>query len=82
MGVIKEKSGIDEHIKDFETFLYGKNSNTYRTNLIQDVINIIENKTKLGIFKELNFTDSYNKQDPKLILFSILIIIRKFMIFH
>jgi len=67
MGASKGKSGIDEHINDFKNYLYGKNSNTYRTNLLKDIENIIEDKTKLGILKGFNFTNSYSKQDPELV---------------
>ncbi|MBI9073715.1 MAG: hypothetical protein JEY94_19115 [Melioribacteraceae bacterium] len=67
MGATKGKSGIDEHISDFENYLFGKNSDTFRLNLLQDVKNIINNKTELGILKGLNFSDSYSQQAPELV---------------
>ena len=67
MGATKGKSGIDEHISDFENYLFGKNSDIFRINLLEDVKNIIEDKTELGILKGLNFAESYSKQDPELV---------------
>jgi hypothetical protein len=67
MGATKGKSGIEEHINDFENYLYGKNSKTFRINLLQDIKNIIEDKTRLGILNGLNFFDSYSQKDPELI---------------
>lgn len=67
MGATKGKSGIDEHISDFENYLFGKNSDIFRINLLEDVKNIIEDKTELGILKGLNFSESYSKQDPELV---------------
>ncbi len=67
MGATKGKSGIDEHISDFENYLFGKNSDTFRLNLIQDVKNIIDDKTELGILIGLNFSDSYSQQAPELV---------------
>lgn len=67
MGATKGKSGIEEHINDFENYLFGKNSETYRTNLFQDIKNIIEDKTRLGILNGLNLFDSYSQKDPELI---------------
>ncbi|UBM61552.1 hypothetical protein LA303_09005 [Candidatus Sulfidibacterium hydrothermale] len=67
MDATKGKSGIEEHINDFENYLYGKNSDTFRTNLFQDIKNIIEDKTRLGILNGLNLFDSYSQKDPDLV---------------
>jgi hypothetical protein len=47
MNATKGKSGIDDHIKDFNTFIKGKNSAYFKENLFQDVENIILDKQKL-----------------------------------
>ncbi|MDR0769165.1 MAG: hypothetical protein LBE71_04605 [Dysgonamonadaceae bacterium] len=43
------KAGIKSHINDFETCLYGKNSDVFRENLETDIKNIVHDKTELGI---------------------------------
>jgi len=67
MGATKGKSGIKEHINDFQSYLFGKNFMSYRKNLLQDIKNIIEDKTRLGILNGLNYSDSYSHQDPELV---------------
>lgn len=67
MGATKGKSGIEEHISDFEKYIFGKNSQTFRLNLIRDIKNIIEDKKKLGILENFYFSDICEKQDPELV---------------
>lgn len=67
MGSAKGKSGIEEHINDFKKYLFGENSKIFRTNLIKDIKNIIENKTELGILHNFSYSDSFEKQDPELV---------------
>ncbi len=67
MGATKGKSGIKEHISDFETYLFGKNSKFFRKNLIKDIQNIIEDKTALGLLKDLSFSDIFETQNPELV---------------
>lgn len=67
MGATQGKSGIEEHITDFENYLFGKNSETFRANLYQDIKNIIQDKTKLGILNGFNLFDSFSHIDPELV---------------
>jgi|LSQX01.2.fsa_nt_gb hypothetical protein len=67
MGATKGKSGIDEHICDFNNYLSGKNANVFRGNLIQDIKNIIADKTKLGILDNFSYSDAFEKNDPELV---------------
>ncbi|MEZ7885399.1 MAG: hypothetical protein QMB39_09075 [Bacteroidales bacterium] len=67
MGATKGKSGIEEHICDFEKYLNGENAKTFRKNLIEDIKNIIEDKTELGVLNNLSFSDAFEKQDPELV---------------
>jgi hypothetical protein len=67
MGATKGKSGIEEHICDFEKHLFGENAKTFRTNLIKDIKNIINDKTTLGILNNFIYSDTIEKQDPELV---------------
>jgi hypothetical protein len=67
MGSTKGKSGIEEHIIDFENYLFGKQSDIFRKNLIKDIENIVEDKIALGIIKNFNISDSYKQYDPELV---------------
>ena len=67
MGATGGKSGIEEHINDFENYLFGKNSETFRANLFQDIKNIIEDKTRLGVLNGLSPLDSFSQKDPDLV---------------
>jgi len=67
MGATKRKSGIEEHINDFKTYLYGKNAELFRTNLIRDIKNIIEDKTKLEILKDFTVPDNLVQHNPELV---------------
>jgi hypothetical protein len=67
MGASKGKSGIEEHICDFEKYLFGKNAKTFKTNLVKDIQNIIEDKTKLGIIDNFSFSDAFETQNPELV---------------
>lgn len=68
MGATKGKSGIEEHIHDFQTYLFGRNSVAFRRNLINDIKNIVEDKIALGLLKDFNFPEDYDEKcDPELI---------------
>jgi hypothetical protein len=67
MGATKGKSGIEEHICDFEKHLFWENAKTFRTNLIKDIKNIINDKTTLGILNNFIYSDTIEKQDPELV---------------
>lgn len=67
MGATNGKSGIEEHINDFKTYLNGKNSKSFRDNLIQDIRNIIEDKIKLGLLYNFKISDNFGQSEPELI---------------
>jgi len=67
MGATKGKSGIGEHINDFKTYLFGENSKFFRTNLINDIKNIVEDKIKLGILKDFDIPGNLEQHNPELI---------------
>lgn len=67
MGATKGNSGIEAHIFDFQKFMFGSNSKTFRACLIRDIKNIIEDKVNLGILDNFEFSDDFEKQDPELV---------------
>lgn len=67
MGATKGKSGIEEHIIDFNKYLFDQNSPTFRENLIKDIKNIIEDKTKLGILDNVSIPENLEDNDPELV---------------
>jgi len=67
MGATKGKSGIEEHICDFKTYLNGKNSKYYRNNLIEDIRNIIKDKMQLGLLHKFQISENFGQLDPELI---------------
>ena len=67
MGATKGKSGIEEHIFDFNTYLFGKNSDLFRRNLKQDIKNIIDDKNILGILNYSYDSEVFEKSDPELV---------------
>lgn len=66
MKATKGNSGIQEHINDFQTYLFGKNSKLFRTNLIKDIKNIISDKTKLGLLENFDIPENLEQFDPEL----------------
>lgn len=67
MGSTDRDSGIDAHISDFENYLFGKNAKLFRTNLIRDIKNIIDDKSKLGILDNFKYSQAFEDKDPELI---------------
>jgi len=61
------KSGIEEHINDFEVYLFGKNSKIYKTNLINDIRNIVEDKRKLGLIHNFDIPGNLGQSAPELV---------------
>jgi len=62
LGANKGKSGTKEHINDFNKY-FGKNSkysNLFKNNIIEDINNIINDKVKLGIFKNITVPTDIN----------------------
>ena len=67
IGATKGKSGIEEHINDFETYLNGKNSKRFRANIIKDIRNIVEDKIKLGLIHNFKIPDNLEQTAPELV---------------
>lgn len=69
MGSTKGKSGIEEHIDDFNNYLImnKKHLEYFKDNLIKDIRNIIEDKIKLGLIQNFNFSEKFAQSDPELI---------------
>jgi len=67
MGAIRGNSGIEDHIADFNTFIYGKNSTIFRANLINDIKNIVADKLELGIIKNFSLPENLEKSDIELV---------------
>jgi hypothetical protein len=67
MGAIRGKSGIDDHIKDFDTYINGKNKDVFMGNLLQDIKNVISDKTELGILSDFDKPNNLGEATPELI---------------
>jgi hypothetical protein len=67
MGATKGKSGIDDHIKDFHTYIKGRNRDIFRTNLLRDIENIVSDKRELGILSDFNLPSNLGEVTPELI---------------
>lgn len=67
IGATKRKSGIEEHINSFETYLNGKNSKRFRANVFKDIRNIVEDKIKLGLIHNFEIPDSLGQTAPELV---------------
>lgn len=67
MGATKGSSGIDEHIKDFGTYINGKNREIFRGNLFQDIKNIVDDKVKLGLISNFKLSKNYTQNEPELV---------------
>jgi len=67
INALNGKSGIESHIKDFEEYMLGKHSEVFRKNLMKDVENIIQDKTKLSLLENINFLNAFNEKDPDLV---------------
>jgi hypothetical protein len=77
LDALTGKSGIKDHIKDFEEYLYGANSTTFRNILNDDVEHIIRDKIRLGLIDlpempdintndEVEFIFIYEPNEPTL----------------
>lgn len=68
MGATQGKSGILDHIKDFNAYLFEKNNSAFfRANLVRDLRNIIEDKIKLSLLNPFEIPDNLEQLDPELI---------------
>lgn len=67
LGATKGKAGINEHIKDFDTYINSTSSAVFRDNLIKDIKNIVDDKVKLGLISNFELSKSFPKNDPELI---------------
>lgn len=61
LGATKGNSGVEDHIKDFEIHFNGKHKSLFLTNLMKDIQNIIEDKSKLGILKNISIPNDLDK---------------------
>ncbi|GAB6395473.1 MAG: hypothetical protein MdMp024_1785 [Bacteroidales bacterium] len=62
-------AGIGSHINSFETFLNGENKTVYRKDLERDIVNIVSDKTVLGIINNYSLPANFslNNMDIELI---------------
>lgn len=67
MRATKGKSGIKDHIDKFEKYFSGENSAGFMENLIADIKNIIEDKTRLGIIDNFYFSEDLKLQMPEFV---------------
>jgi hypothetical protein len=67
LGAIKNVSGINAHIIDFEAYINGKHKELFRKNLFNDVKNIIGDKIQLGLIKDTQILNKISKEIPELI---------------
>lgn len=67
LGAIKVKSGVDDHIKDFETILQGKNSEIFKEALFRDIENIVSDKKALGLITNFDIPSTMRQHEPELI---------------
>lgn len=67
LGAIGNKSGIDEHIRDYNTYMFGKNCEKYKSKILKDVKSILECKTKLGLIQNTNLHKRISNDIPELI---------------
>jgi hypothetical protein len=47
--------------------IYLEKRKIFKTNLVKDIQNIIEDKIKLGIIDNFSFSDAFEKQNPELV---------------
>lgn len=67
LRAIKGNSGIEEHINDFKTHLFDKNAMHFRTNLNNDIRNIVADKIKLGVLKNFDIPHNLDQHNPELV---------------
>lgn len=65
LGAIAYKSGIDEHITDYESYLCGDDKEHYKTNLLNDVRNTLKNKIELGLISEKGLLERLVNDTPE-----------------
>ena len=61
------KSGIEDHINDYKSYLFGKNSKVYKENLNTDIRNIVEDKRKLGLIQNFDIPGNLGQTAPELV---------------
>ena len=64
---LSRRSGNDEHITDYESFLCSKNSSIYRANLLEDIKYIIQDKTELGLITNYCLPDNIHNYETELV---------------
>lgn len=61
-------SGVEEHVKDYEKFINGKNRSIFRVNLIRDLRNIISDKRDLGLMSYFKIPKNISTNEPEMII--------------
>lgn len=67
IGAIDGKSGVEQHINDFEEYFKGKYSLEFKNNICEDVISILSDKTELGYMEHIDLPPDFKKIEPELI---------------
>ena len=65
LGAINNKSGIDEHIYDYEKYINGPNKERYRKNLLNDVKSILSNKMELQLISDKSLLSKVVDNTPE-----------------
>ena len=62
------KSGIQDHINDFNKYIHGKNNSIFRGSLYRDLINIITDKRDLELIPDIKIPANISTNEPKIIV--------------
>jgi hypothetical protein len=65
LKAIKGRSGINEHINDFDTYINGTHSEIFRNNLVRDIRNIVSEKLALGLISNYNLPNELLYNQPE-----------------
>lgn len=68
MKSLSGKSGIQEHINDFNKYIHGKNSSFFRGSLYRDLLNIITDKRDLGLIPDIKIPVNISTNEPEMII--------------
>ena len=68
MKSLSGKSGIQDHINDFNKYINGRNSSIFRGSLIRDLKNIINDKRDLELIPDLKIPANISTNEPQMII--------------
>ncbi|WP_320112044.1 hypothetical protein [Draconibacterium orientale] len=68
MKSLSGKSGIQDHINDFNKYIHGKNSSIFRGSLYRDLINIITDKRDLGLIPDIKLPANISTNEPEMMI--------------